>query len=129
LLDRKHDIDRLFAAGTLEEIIAALAADGSDWAKDQHANLLAKSPQTGKVSLRLLREGAVMPGFAAEMRQEYAVACRVVMLPDFAEGVRALLIDKDNAPHWNPATPEGMTGEMLDAIFAPLPPDQQWSPA
>src|SRR3990167_5200851 len=73
LLDRKHDIDRLFAAGTLEEIIAALAADGSDWAKDQHANLLAKSPQTGKVSLRLQREGAVMPGFAAEMRQEYAV--------------------------------------------------------
>lgn len=129
LLDRKDDIDRLFSGETLEEIVAALVADGSDWAKDQHTNLLGKSPQTGKVSLRLLREGAAMPDFAAEMRQEYAVACRIVMLPDFAEGVRALLIDKDNAPHWNPATPEGMTGEMLDAIFAPLPPDQQWSPA
>jgi len=129
LLERKGGIDRLFAAGTLEEIIAALAQDDSDWAREQHANLLAKSPQTGKVSLRLLREGADMPSFEDEMRQEYAVACRIMALPDFAEGVRALLIDKDNAPRWNPATPEEMTGEMLDAIFAPLPPDQQWSPA
>ncbi len=129
LLERKDDIDRLFAAETLEGIISALDRDGSDWAREQHANLLTKSPQTGKVSLRLLREGATMHSFADEMRQEYAVACRIVMLPDFAEGVRALLIDKDNAPRWNPATPEQMTDEMLDAIFADLPPDQQWSPA
>lgn len=129
LLERKADIDRLFAADTLEEIISTLDRDGSDWAREQHANLVTKSPQTGKVSLRLLREGAAMPSFADEMRQEYAVACRVSTLPDFPEGVRALLIDKDNTPRWNPATPEQMTGEMLDAIFAPLPPDQQWSPA
>lgn len=129
LLGRKDDIDRLFAGEALEEIIFALDRDGSDWAREQHTNLLTKSPQTGKVSLRLLREGAAMPSFTDEMRQEYAIACRIVMLPDFPEGVRALLIDKDNAPRWNPATAEQMTEEMLDAIFAPLPPDQQWSPA
>lgn len=129
LMAQREDIDRLFAAETLEDILAALAADGSDWAREQHANLMAKSPQTGKVSLRLLREGADMTDFSNEMRQEYAVASRIVMRPDFAEGVRALLIDKDNAPQWNPATPEGVTDAMIDAIFAPLPPDQQWSPA
>ena len=46
----------------------------------------------------------------------------------FAEGVRAVLVDKDNAPRWDPATPEGVTDEMLDAIFAPLPDGQEWTP-
>tara|TARA_R110000782_G_scaffold167129_6_gene259219 strand:- start:22723 stop:23787 length:1065 start_codon:yes stop_codon:yes gene_type:complete len=129
LLDQREQIDRLFAADTLEAIIAALAADGSEWASEQHANLLKKSPQTGKVSLRLLREGAAMTDFADEMKQEYAVALRVAARPDFREGVRALLIDRDGAPQWNPASPEGVTDAMIDAIFAPLPADEAWTPA
>ena len=52
----------------------------------------------------------------------------MMLRPDFAEGVRAVLIDKDNAPRWNPATPEGVTGEMLDALFAPFSEEQEWSP-
>ena len=55
------------------------------------------------------------------MDAEYALASRVVRTHDFREGVRALLIDKDNAPHWDPATPEEVTDEMLDVLFAPLP--------
>ncbi len=47
---------------------------------------------------------------------------------DFIEGVRALIIDKDNAPRWDPATPAGVTDAMLDAIFAPLPEDEAWTP-
>lgn len=128
LVESRAEIDRLFAADTLEAILADLAADRSDWAREQHRTVLSKSLQTGKVSLRLLREGAAMPSFADEMRQEYAVAGRIVMLPDFAEGVRALLIDKDNAPRWNPATPEGVTDALIDAIFAPLPAEEEWSP-
>lgn len=129
LLEHSEDIDRLFAAETLEDIIATLAADGGDWATKQHRSVVANSPQTGKVSLRLLRDGASMTDFADEMRQEYAIGTRVVMLPDFAEGVRALLLDKDNAPKWQPATPEGVTTAMIDAIFAPLGADEAWTPA
>ena len=47
---------------------------------------------------------------------------------DFLEGVRALLIDKDNEPQWDPPTPEEVTDEMLDALFAPLPADERWTP-
>ena len=90
--------------------------------------LRSKSPQTMKVSLRLLREGAGMHDFADEMRQEYAVGCRVVQRHDFLEGVRAVIVDKDNASQWSPATPEGVTDHVIDQIFAPLPDDEAWTP-
>ena len=115
------EIDRLFASDTLEDIFAALEADGGDWARETLATLRTKSPQTMKVSLRLLREARRMPTFEDEMRQEYAVGSRVVQRHDFLEGVRAVIVDKDNAPRWNPATPEGVTDHVIDQIFAPLP--------
>jgi enoyl-CoA hydratase len=123
-----EQIDRLFASDRLEDVLAALEADGSDWAAKELATLRTKSPQTMKVALRLLHEGAHMHNFADEMRQEYAVGAHVVQRHDFLEGVRAVIVDKDNAPKWNPATPEGVTDHMLDTIFAPLPDDEAWTP-
>ena len=117
-------IDRLFAADSVKEIMTALEADGSDWAAKERAILGTKSPLSMAVAMRQLREGATMPDFAAEMRQEYAIGSRVVHTHDFIEGVRALIIDKDNAPRW---TPEVDPAEV-DAIFAPLPADQEWTP-
>jgi enoyl-CoA hydratase len=127
--DNLEQIDRLFASDRLEDIYAALEADGSDWAEKELATLRSKSPQTMKVALRLLKEGGHMHDFADEMRQEYAVGCHVVQRHDFIEGVRAVIVDKDNAPRWDPATPEGVTDHMLDTIFAPLPEDEAWTPA
>ena len=129
LVDHMDDIDRLFASDELEDIYAALEADGGDWAMQQLATLKTKSPQTMKVSLRLLHEGATMATFEDEMRQEYAVGCRVVQRHDFLEGVRAVIVDQDNAPRWNPDTPEGVTPHVLDQIFAPLPQSDEWTPA
>jgi enoyl-CoA hydratase len=123
-----RQIDRLFASDDYEEILAALEADGSEWAKKERATLATKSPQACKVSLRLLYDGARVQDFMHEMRQEYAVAARVVQRNDFVEGVRALLIDKDNAPKWNPPTPEQVTQHMIDQIFAPMPEGEEWRP-
>ena len=128
ILARRGEIDRLFAADTLEDIIATLEADRSEWAQKTLAGLRTKSPQSCKVALRLLREGARRTDFADEMRAEYGLAAHVSMRPDFIEGVRALLVDKDNAPVWNPATPEGVTETMLDTIFAAMPPGEEWEP-
>ncbi len=121
-------INKLFASDVYEDILAALEADGSDWAMTERDTLGTKSPQTCKVALRQLKEGAAMPHFAAEMKQEYAIGSRVVAMHDFLEGVRALIIDKDNSPIWNPATPAEMTDAMLEAIFAPLPKKEEWKP-
>jgi enoyl-CoA hydratase len=52
----------------------------------------------------------------------------VVSRPDFSEGVRAVIIDKDNAPLWAPARLQDVDTVLLDGIFAPLPADQEWKP-
>ena len=124
----RADIDRLFASDNAEEIVAALKADGGEWATRQLSVLATKSPQTIKVALRQLVEGGRKDAFADNMAMEYGVACAVIRRPDFAEGVRAVIFDKDNAPRWNPATLEEVSEAMIDAIFAPLPPAKQWTP-
>ncbi|HWL46443.1 MAG TPA: enoyl-CoA hydratase/isomerase family protein [Sphingomonadaceae bacterium] len=121
-------IDRLFAPDRYEAILAALAADPSPWAATERATLAAKSPTTCKVALRLLAEGRARTDFAEEMVVEYRLAARISRSHDFIEGVRALIVDKDNAPRWDPATPEGVSDAMLDALFAPLPPGEEWTP-
>ena len=121
-------IDRCFASDRFEDILACLEQDGSDWAQKELATLRKKSPTACKVSLRLLVESPMQFHFLDEMRLEYGIVVRMFRHPDFIEGVRALLIDKDNAPRWNPPTPEGVTDEMIDRIFEPLPDGQAWTP-
>lgn len=128
ILAHKGAIDRLFASDRLEDVLAALEADNSEWARAQLEALASKSPQTMKVSLKLLLDGRTMPTFEDEMRQEFAVASHVVQRHDFIEGVRALIVDKDNAPRWNPATAEAVTDHLIDQIFAPLAADEEWTP-
>jgi enoyl-CoA hydratase len=129
IVAQEEDINRLFESDRLEDIYAALETIGGAWGAETLTALRTKSPQTMKVSLRLLKEGRRMVDFAAEMTQEYAVGARVVMRHDFLEGVRAVIVDKDNAPTWNPDTPEGVTDELIDAIFEPLPAAEAWTPA
>jgi enoyl-CoA hydratase len=129
LLDHAPAIDRLFASDKLEEVFAALEADDDAFAQETLATLRTRSPQSMKVSLKLLLDGAAMPTFEDEMRQEFAVATRVVQRADFAEGVRAVIVDKDNAPRWSAATPDAVSDHLIDQIFAPLPDADAWSPS
>ena len=122
-LIRKH-----FASDRYEDILASLEADDSDWAAKERDTLGTKSPQTCKVALRQLAESEKLDGFADNMKMEYRIASRVLLRPDFAEGVRAVIVDKTNDPKWDPPTPEDVSDELIDSIFAPLPPEEEWKP-
>ena len=87
-----------------------------------------KSPQTCKVALRQLANSLTLETFAENMAMEYRIGARVLTRPDFAEGVRAVIVDKTNDPKWDPPLPEGVTQDLLDSIFAPLPKDEEWKP-
>jgi enoyl-CoA hydratase len=128
IAENAERIERLFASDRFEDILAALEADGSEWATKELATLRAKSPQTCKVALRQLAKSAHFTDFADNMAVEYRIASRVLLRPDFTEGVRAVIVDKDNAPKWDPATPQGVGEDLLDAIFAPLPANEEWTP-
>jgi enoyl-CoA hydratase len=124
-------IARHFASDSYEDILASLEAAieaGDDWAQKERDTLGTKSPQTCKVALRQLATSLTLDSFAENMAMEYRIASRVLTRPDFAEGVRAVIVDKTHDPKWNPATPEDVTEELLDAIFAPLPANEEWKP-
>lgn len=121
-------IARHFASDRFEDILASLERDDSEWAAKELATLRTKSPQTCKVALRQLHDSLACADFAANMAMEYRIGSRVLTLPDFAEGVRAVIVDKDNSPRWNPASPEGVTDDLIDSIFAPLPSHEEWKP-
>ena len=128
LAEHREHIDRLFAGASVKAIFDALPADGGAWAASQLSVLKSKSPQALKVSFRQLRAGRSMKSFEAEMAVEYRIACRVCGLHDFQEGVRAVILDKDNAPRWDPPTLDAVTEQRLDAIFHPLPEAEEWTP-
>lgn len=128
LAAHQDEIAKFFSADSVEAIVAALKAADSDWARQQLDVLATKSPQTVKVAFRQLQLGAQFKTFAENMELEYRIACRVTRRPDFVEGVRAVIVEKDNAPRWSPPTLEGVSDELLDEIFAPLPPSEAWSP-
>ncbi|HVR89816.1 MAG TPA: enoyl-CoA hydratase/isomerase family protein [Novosphingobium sp.] len=121
-------IERHFASDRFEDVIASLEADEGEWAAKELATLRTKSPQTCKVALRQLAGSRALTDFAENMAMEYRIASRVLLRPDFTEGVRAVIVDKDNTPQWNPSTPEGVTADLLDAIFAALPAQEEWKP-
>ena len=124
-------INWLFASDRLEEILEALdrAADsGDEWATTEAATIRKKSPMACKVTLKLLVESPYQLHFVDEMRMEYGIMVRLIHHPDFQEGVRALLIDKDNAPNWRPSNPAVIGDAEVDAFFEPLPVEEQWRP-
>jgi enoyl-CoA hydratase len=119
-------IDECFSAPSVEEIVARLEAVGGStqaWAQAVAADLRRRSPLSLKITHRHIREAG-----ARDLRQtlqvDYRLACRLLEGHDFFEGVRAVLIDKDGAPRWQPARLEDVTQDMVDACFAPLEADE-----
>lgn len=119
LSEHRAAIDRLFSGNSVEEILAALDAEHTDWAKDTAATIRSKSPTSLKVAFRQNREGAKLE-FDDCMRMEFRMVNRIIAGHDFYEGVRATIIDKDGAPKWKPAELGKVSEADVQAYFSPL---------
>lgn len=117
-------INRLFAGQTMEKIFDALQKDESDWATKQLDILKKMSPTSLKITLRLLLEGQSR-SLAEDLRIEYRLSQRCLEDRDFYEGVRAVLIDKDNNPQWNPASIKDVSQSKVEWFFSPLDPKKE----
>ncbi|HEY1425918.1 MAG TPA: enoyl-CoA hydratase/isomerase family protein [Caulobacteraceae bacterium] len=128
IADHRDDIDRVFAGETLEDVVAGLERDGGEWALAQLEAMRPKSPMSAKVSFRLIGGALAPASIADDLVTEYRLAARIVRSHDFLEGVRAVIVEKDNRPAWDPATLAAMTDSMVDTLFAPLSADEEWTP-
>lgn len=139
LLDRRHVdpgpgelaplrpvIARCFSAATVEDILARLRAETgahAEWAHACAAELATRSPLSLKVTLRHLREARALD-LRQTLQVDYRLACRFLAGHDFAEGVRAALVDKDGKPRWEPSRIEDISADMVDDYFADMGADE-----
>ena len=118
LPDLRTSIDRCFSGSSVEMILDALDQEG-EWGSDVTATIRTKSPTSTKLAFHQLRQGRTLD-FDECMRMEFRVVDRVIDGHDFYEGVRATIIDKDNAPKWRPATLSAVRADEIAGYFAPL---------
>jgi enoyl-CoA hydratase/carnithine racemase len=119
LIEHERAIDAAFSGKTMEEIVSHLHHTQSIVCQDASSILMNKSPTSLKITLRALQTGMGLD-FDACMQQEYRLVTRFLQGHDFAEGIRAVIIDKDQKPNWQPNTLEGVTQSEVDSYFAPL---------
>ena len=101
------------------EHLAALKADGSAWAAGMIERLSGLSPTSMKVSLRQLRLGRTM-SYDRIVTMEYRLSQACMIGRDFYEGIRAVLVDKDKTPRWQPASLDDVSNDMVASYFEPL---------
>jgi len=117
----RADIDRCFQGDTVEGILHRLDAEGTDWAADTARTIRSMSPSSLKMTLRQIRIGAGLTDFDDAMRLEYRLTGHVMAGHDFYEGIRAVLVDKDRKPRWNPPTLAEVDDATVTAWFQPGP--------
>lgn len=119
VLSQQADIDACFSQKSVEDIQAALLQSTSSLCQEAAVNLLKKSPTSLKVTLRAF-EATQKMNFDTAMQQEYRLSTRFLNNHDFIEGIRAVIIDKDHVPRWQPPTLQGVSDAQVAAFFAPL---------
>jgi len=112
-------IDQCFSAPTVEGILTELESTDHPFAKEVLTSLKKMSPLALKITKRALEEGSEKT-LAECLQMEYRLSQRFCADHDFPEGVRALLIDKDQRPQWKPSRLEDCTAEKVDSYFLPL---------
>jgi len=129
IAQRKQTIDRLFAGDSVERILAAvdreatLGGANAEWAQKTAATIRTKSPLSLKLALAQVRRGKSWD-FETCMRAEFRIVSRIIHGHDFYEGVRAVIVDKDNNPRWEPSVLEKVSDVEVERHFAPLGNDE-----
>ena len=110
-------IETVFDQPSVAAIAAAAAAEPTGWGAEQWRLVAARSPTSVRLAFAQLARGRAL-GFDDAMRLEFRIVQRVLAGHDFFEGVRAVLIDKDQEPRWRPATLDDVDEAAIEAYFA-----------
>ena len=109
-------IDHCFSAPTVPEILRRLTALALPWADEVLATLAGMSPAALSWSLAAIRRGATLD-LRAALAAELRLTRHVTRHPDFAEGVRAMVVDKDRKPRWSPPSVDDVDPAAIAAML------------
>ena len=110
------EIETCFTPTTLDNIFHNLDKTNSDWGQETKNILRAKSPTSLQVTLEQIKRGGELE-FTECMQMEYDIVQTFLITPDLYEGIRAVLIDKDNSPKWDPKDIKEVTDEAVNKFF------------
>ncbi len=120
----REPVDRIFAGASVEDILRGLEGEEGewrDWAQETLAILSKRSPLSLKITFEFLKHGSQQKSLKEALIEEYRLATRMIRQPDFIEGVRAVIVDKDQSPKWQPASLGEVSEEFVKSFFEPLP--------
>jgi len=120
LAAQQKEIDHCFGFNTVEEIVEALRASGSEWAKTALKTIGERSPTSVKLALQQMIQGQALAEIEDVLTMEFRMMQRCVAGHDFYEGIRAVLVDKDHAPKWQPDRLDAVSDEAIARYFEPL---------
>ena len=118
LASQQQDVDRIFSAPTLPDILDRLRADGSEWALTALDAIAKGSPLSALMILSVIRDAT---SIETALRNEYRFVSRVLEEGDFLEGIRAIVIDKDRKPVWRHAGIAAVPPELIALMQGPAP--------
>jgi enoyl-CoA hydratase len=125
LAGHAEEIGRTFSQPNVPAILDALAREDSEWGTKTREALLARSPKALATTLAAVRKARKLGSLEDALNVELRLCLRLFEDGEFVEGVRALLVDKDKSPKWNPPTLAGLSDTAVEALFAPLPASQE----
>jgi enoyl-CoA hydratase len=125
LAEHAAEIGRTFSQASVPAILDALAKEESDWGTKTREALLIRSPRSLAATLAAIRRARKLGSLEEALNVELRLCLHLFEDGEFVEGVRALLVDKDKKPRWNPPSLAEINDSMIEALFAPLPVDQE----
>ncbi len=120
LAPRQQDIDALCSKPTLEEILDGLQTSRQDWAQSAGRAASARSPLSMKLTLAAIRASRQLDTLEDVLNLEFRLTTRLFTHGEFIEGIRALLVDKDKSPRWQPPDMQDISQDMVSSFLAPL---------
>lgn len=117
---RRAEIDRCFAGGSVEAILDALAREDTDWAWETRATIERASPISLKITFHQMQLGEAGVDIEQALALEYRMTQHVMAAHDFFEGIRAVLVDKDQKPRWEHGSLSGVSAAEVARYFQSL---------
>jgi enoyl-CoA hydratase len=120
LADHRAEIEQAFKHDSVEAIRDALTAMPGEWPRKVLADFAARSPLAMKTTLAAILRARHLKSLEEALAVEFRLCTHLYEHGEFIEGVRALLVDKDKSPKWNPLRLEDVTPSMVETLFAPV---------